>query len=152
MDIWSARSLALDLMKRHGLSGWQFKFDHARRRFGCCNFTRRTISLSRPLTLLNHEPEVRDTILHEIAHALTPRDGHGAAWKAMCVRLGARPQRCFHSHEVVTPPRRPASLQIGCPSCGWWHDRHRRSTRRLVCRKCRTSVVYRPARPISPPR
>lgn len=145
MDTWSARSLALELMKQHGLVGWRFTFDHAKRRFGCCNYTRQTISLSRTLTLLNPEPEVRDTILHEIAHALTPRAGHGAAWRAMCVRVGARPTRCFTTNQVVTPPRRPAALQIGCPACGWWHDRHRRSTRKLVCRKCRTAVVYRKA-------
>ncbi len=32
-------------------------------------------------------------LLHEIAHALTPRDGHGPKWRAMCVRVGARPTR-----------------------------------------------------------
>jgi len=130
-------------MREHGLAGWRFAFDHARRRFGCCNFTRKTISLSRPLTLLNTEDEVRDTILHEIAHALTPRAGHGPAWRAMCVRIGAKPQRCYTEQQVVAPPRRPAPLQIGCPRCDWWVDRHRRVTRKLVCRKCRTTIVCR---------
>jgi len=141
MDIDPARILALRLMREHGLIGWRFAFDHARRRFGCCNFTRKTISLSRPLTLLNTEDEVRDTILHEIAHALTPRAGHGPAWRAMCVRIGAKPQRCYTEQQVIAPPRRPAPLRIGCPQCDWWVDRHRRVTRKLVCRKCRTAIV-----------
>jgi len=72
----AARILAVTLMQQHGLVGWTFKFDHARRRFGCCNFTRRTISLSRPLTFLNDDAEVRDTILHEIAHALAGLPEH----------------------------------------------------------------------------
>lgn len=143
MDIDPARILALSLMKRHGLAGWRFAFDHARRRFGCCNFTRRTISLSRPLVLLNGEVEVRDTILHEIAHALTPRAGHGPAWKAMCVRVGAKPERCFKPHQVVTPPRRAAPMLIGCVACGWWSPRHKRTTRELVCKRCRAVIVFR---------
>ncbi len=151
MNLHAARILAVKLMQQHGLVGWSFKFDHARRRFGCCNFTRRVISLSKPLTFLNEEGEVRDTILHEIAHALTPKTGHGPAWKAMCVRLGAKPVRCFKSEEVVTPPKRPAPMQIGCPTCGWWADRHKRTNRKLICRKCRTVVVYRAAIPAKPP-
>ena len=124
-------------MAEHGLAGWTFAFDHARRRFGSCRFREKTITLSRHLTFLNNEEQVRDTILHEIAHALCPRDGHGQAWKAMCVRIGAKPERCYQAGEVVTPPRRPAPWKIGCPRCGWWTSRRspkfatlRRSTAR----------------------
>jgi hypothetical protein len=46
-------------MRRHGLfeAGWRFRFDHARRRFGCCRYGPKLITLSRPLTLLNGEPK-----------------------------------------------------------------------------------------------
>ena len=143
VDIDPARILATTLMRQHGLVGWRFTFDHARRRFGCCKYARRTISLSRPLTLLNSEAEVRDTILHEIAHALTPGAGHGAKWKAMCAEVGARPTRCYRESEIVAPRRTPAPMQIGCPACGWWQDRRRRTGRKLVCRRCRAAVVFR---------
>jgi predicted SprT family Zn-dependent metalloprotease len=145
MNLYLARILAIDLMKLHGLGGWSFSFDHARRRFGCCRPGKKQISLSRPLVLLNSEEEVRDTILHEIAHALTPRDGHGAKWKAVCRQIGARPVRCFQADEVITPARRPARWRIGCPSCGWWADRHRPVQRKLICKTCRTAVVIQPA-------
>lgn len=82
-------------MAQHGLAGWSFRFDHARRRFGSCRYRERVITLSRPLVLLNGVDEVRDTILHEIAHALTPGDGHGGKWKSACRRIGARPVRCY---------------------------------------------------------
>src|SRR5690554_5113054 len=117
MNLYAARYLATQLIQQHGLAGWTFAFDHARRRFGSCNYTRRQITLSRPLTLLNAEAEVRDTILHEIAHALTPGDGHGDRWKAICRRIGANPSRCYTDHTVVSPPRRPAWFQIGCAQC-----------------------------------
>ena len=77
MNLFEASILARSLMSEHGLADWGFAFDHARRRFGACNYTRRRITLSRPLTLLNGIDEVRDTILHEIAHALCPGDKHG---------------------------------------------------------------------------
>jgi len=141
MNLYAAREMARSLMAAHGLSGWAFSFDHARRRFGSCAWGRRRISLSRVLTLLNSEEEVRDTILHEIAHALCPRDGHGAKWKAMCVRIGARPVRCYSHSDVVTPVRRAARFAIGCPRCGWWQERFRRTRRKLVCRGCRGRVV-----------
>ena len=143
MNLYAARDLARALMTRHGLADWQFLFDHARWRFGSCQPRRKRITLSRVLTLLNDESEIRDTILHEIAHALTPGDGHGNRWKAACVKIGARPTRCYSDERVASPPRRPARFRIGCPVCGWWADRHRRSRHKLICRSCRREIVLR---------
>jgi predicted SprT family Zn-dependent metalloprotease len=144
MNLYAARDLALALMRQHGLAEeWTFKFDHARRRFGSCRYRAKLITLSRPLTFLNDEPQVRDTILHEIAHALTPGDGHGAKWKRKCVEIGANPKRTYDDVEVVSPPRREAPMQIGCAKCGWWADRHRRTRRKLICKTCRKPVSFR---------
>ena len=42
----------------------------------------------------NGPEEVRDTILHEVAHALVgPGHGHDTVWKATAAQVGARPQR-----------------------------------------------------------
>lgn len=140
-----AARLARELMNRHGLldSGWRFQFDHARRRFGTCRYREKTITLSKPLTLLNAEAEVRDTILHEIAHALCPGDGHGVRWKAACRRIGARPRRCYTDATVTSPPRAAAKYAFGCPPCGWWVDRRRVTANRYVCARCRGKLVYR---------
>jgi predicted SprT family Zn-dependent metalloprotease len=142
MNLHEARNLATDLMRQHGLAGWTFRFDRARRRFGSCQPTRRTITLSRALTLLNDLDQVRDTLLHEIAHALTPGDNHGPRWKAKCVELGAKPERCYTHEQVVAPPRREARYRIGCPRCNWWADRRRLLARQLVCKTCRSDVIY----------
>jgi predicted SprT family Zn-dependent metalloprotease len=143
LDLHDARQLAESLLHRHGLSDWTFRFDRARRRFGSCRPRSQTITLSAPLTLLNSIDEVRDTVLHEIAHALAPGDGHGQRWRAMCARIGAKPRRCYDDRDgrVVSPPRRQAPYQIGCLACGWWTARYRRLSRRLVCRTCRQPVV-----------
>lgn len=65
-----AKILAELWIEHHNLVGWSFEFDNAQKRFGCCNFNKKRITLSRILTTLNSEAEVEDTILHEIAHAL----------------------------------------------------------------------------------
>lgn len=97
MDLRAAQSLAVDLMVKHGLAakGWIFSWDHARTRYGYASYRRKLISLSKPLTRVNEEPQVRDTILHEIAHALCgPGTGHGRLWKVMAHSIGARPETC----------------------------------------------------------
>jgi len=137
-----ARELAWQLMRLHGLSNWKFEFDHARRRFGSCQSTRKVITLSRPLVLLNDVQQVRDTILHEIAHALTPGDGHGAKWRRKCAEIGANPKRCYDDTTVVSPARAPAPFRYGCQTCGWWVDRRRRNRGLYVCAKCRTKLVF----------
>lgn len=142
MNPLDARHLALTLMAEHGLHDWRFEFDHARRRFGCCKYRSKIISLSRPLTLLNDVTQVNDTILHEIAHALTPGNGHGAKWRAACVRVGARPQRCYAETEVTAPPRRPAAYRYGCRPCAWWVERRRLVANRYICGKCGGKLIY----------
>ena len=38
MKLIDAGDLALQLMKIHGIQDWNFEFDNAKRRFGCCNY------------------------------------------------------------------------------------------------------------------
>lgn len=81
--------------------------DSAKKRFGLCDMSSREISLSGPLTILNTDDEVRDTILHEIAHALAwelhkENCGHDERWKAICGHIGARPDRTY-DEDVVQP-------------------------------------------------
>ena len=139
-------------MRQHGLfdAGWRFRFDHARRRFGCCRYGSKVITLSRPLTLLNGEPEVRDTLLHEIAHALCPDEGHGPRWQEKCREIGARPRRCYDDQSVASPPRRPARYEWGCRACDWWVQRRRRTRGTFVCAKCREKLSCRTSARVNP--
>lgn len=104
MQLVDADNLAMQLMWEHGLdieSGWGFQFDNARRRFGLCNYRTKTISLSAPLTLLNEEESVRQTLLHEIAHALVPAgEHHGSVWRAKAISIGHSGNRCYDSAVV----------------------------------------------------
>jgi predicted SprT family Zn-dependent metalloprotease len=90
-----------------------------------------TITLSRRFTLLNSEPEVRNTILHEIAHALVgPNHGHGKVWKAKAKELGCNGFRCC-DRSVVAPSTKWIAE---CPACQRVVRRHRR--RIASCGRC----------------
>ena len=133
VDLEDARQLADELMEEHGLSGWRFEFDQAKRRAGICRHHHRVIGLSAPITRLHPEPEVRDTILHEIAHAIAgPRAGHGPTWVATARRIGCSGERCVSDEAPAVP-----GAWVGiCPS-GHATDRHRRPERVLLCTLCR---------------
>lgn len=102
MDLNEAKNLTVELMEKHGLiaAGWKFKWDGAKRRLGCCSYSRKTIQLSRFYTKTLDVEEVKNTALHEIAHALAvirfgrAGHGHGLYWKQVCCEIGAKPERC----------------------------------------------------------
>ena len=120
MDTHEAEQLARSLMDQHGLANWLFRFDRSIKRFGICRFPNRgkrgVISLSRPLVELNTVETVKDTILHEIAHAIVGGSaGHGSAWKFQARLLGARPVACQSLENVV----QVETAWMGtCPDCG----------------------------------
>jgi hypothetical protein len=132
MDLSAARSLAVSLMAEHGLVGWRLQFDRAKRRAGICRYSDRVIGLSAPLTALHTEADVRDTVLHEIAHALAgPGSGHGPRWRAIARRIGSNGERCMPADTA-----RVMGAWVGvCPQ-GHTADRHRRPERVLLCRPC----------------
>lgn len=114
MNLNDARKLANAEMQAYGLSerGWTFDFDNGLRRFGRCAYGPKLISLSRRITELNGYDEVRETILHEIAHALAyirhGITGHGLIWYTVAREVGSTGERCYSAASVVTPPTRKA--------------------------------------------
>ena len=86
-------AMARSLMDEHGLGAWTFAFLEAERRLGDCHFRDRVIRIGRAHALDASDAEIRDTILHEIAHALAgPEARHGPEWKATARRIGATPR------------------------------------------------------------
>lgn len=132
VDLEDAWRLAHELMDRHGLHGWRFEFDRAKRRAGVCRHRDKVVGLSAPITRLHPESEVRDTILHEIAHALVgPRAGHGPVWVATARRIGCTGERCVPDDAPAVP-----GDWVGICQQGHEVDRHRRPERVLLCTRC----------------
>jgi predicted SprT family Zn-dependent metalloprotease len=143
MNLITASVLANTLLSKHGLTnkGWSFQFDNSLRRFGVCKYRTKVIGLSKSLTALNSVEEVKDTILHEIAHAIAGyKAGHGVDWKMVCIRIGARPVRCYTRDNVVTPKLKYVAI---CGGCKKEHEKARivKNNRRVAC-KCQSHLSW----------
>lgn len=135
MHTATALRLARSLLDAHGLREWTVALDRAKTRAGATHFRSRRITLSGPLTRAHEEDLVRDTILHEIAHALVgPSHGHDRVWKAKAREIGASDERCFSSEAA-----RELAPFIGTCSNGHEVRRHRRPTRLIACAECSAS-------------
>ena len=134
-----AIDLATELMNAHGLAGWRIKLDNARRRAGQCDYANKTISLSRLYVRHADIDHIRDTILHEIAHALVgPRHGHDVVWRQKAREIGCTGTRC-HSLSFAR-----ARWVMICPNGCFSVERHRKKSG-LVCASCKSSVEYHAA-------
>ena len=130
-------AVAEALIQLHGLDGWSFQFDTAQKRAGSCAFNTKVISLSRLYCLKASDAQVRDTVLHEIAHALAgPKHNHDATWKRIARSIGCTADRC-HVLDFA-----PAKYISSCSRCGW-HQKKNRRLRGGVCRTCGQVVTYR---------
>jgi predicted SprT family Zn-dependent metalloprotease len=132
------------LMREHGLieQSWKFELDSGKQRIGCCHHATKTISYSKHYIPLTDMEEIKDTILHEIAHALVgPNEGHGWAWKAMCIQIGARPERLDYESVRSKEASKP-NYVIRCPNCEWKVHRFRMRRRNFGarCPRCHTVV------------
>lgn len=119
---------------------WYWKgFDKAKCRAGVCSWdlTRKTggISLSLCWSLHNDYPQIADTILHEIAHALdveqrgcSPHDQH---WQDIAIKIGCDGKR-YYDEQYVVPP----SYTYECNYCGTQYPRYNRIVQPRLCSVC----------------
>ena len=137
--------LAGDLLARHKArsrldADWDFGFDLSTSRAGVCRYTDKRIDLAVSYCLRATRAEIEDTLLHEIAHAITGhRHHHDDVWKAVARAIGCTAERC---HDVAHTPAR----WLGECGCGkQW--RRQRLSRRLRngarCRKCGGEIGWR---------
>ena len=140
MDTFQAKNLALSLMDEHGLlnAGWNFKWSKAKYALGTCIHSYKIIKLSIVYAADTTEENVKDTILHEIAHALIGSfHGHDNTWKAKCIEIGANPVRSSKSYNVPQ-----GKYVITCPVHGILGYYYRRidETAKRRCKLC-SSIV-----------
>lgn len=99
MNIKQATRLLRSKLDEYELYDWDIKLGHGKVRLGSCYPTRKIIRISKHLITYATDEQVRDTILHEIAHALdwerNKKSGHGQSWKAICVEIGAISKRSW---------------------------------------------------------
>lgn len=130
------KSLTESLMDKWGLisKGWEFEFISTSRILGRCSLKQKTIQVSKQHVQRDSDIEIRDTILHEISHALhflsyvdAGRESdfhsqvwngrkwvrrvkfHGPEWKRFAVMVGANPRATKRSS---IPSTRKQSLAL----------------------------------------
>lgn len=92
MNLYHAEQMAIKLVAKH-IPEYSFKWNRRKKTYGLCSYRTKTIQLSTFLTKSCPEEQVRDTILHEIAHAIAGYEaGHGPKWKAVARQIGAAPK------------------------------------------------------------
>lgn len=129
------RSLSVALMTQHDVfPKYSFSIVEGLDYLGMCFYPpRREIWLDQHFALHASEDLVKETILHEIAHALTKRrfreypshsvPSHGKEWKAVAREIGTPPFACAtRTPTPLNPDIRPEHKWIGtCTDCGWQH-------------------------------
>lgn len=103
------------LLAAHGLNDYRVRIsERMTRTYGTCNFGKREITISGPLARANDEARTRDTIAHEVAHAIAGyKAGHGPDWKAACALTGATPKACYEAADTALVGR----FQAVCEGC-----------------------------------
>ena len=99
MELNVVEMLADKLLDEHGLieKGWRFSFDRAKRRAGSCKFSKKEITIAKAYAKQQEVMEIKNTILHEIAHALVgPQHGHSQIWRKKAKEIGCDASRCHH--------------------------------------------------------
>lgn len=138
MNIIQAEKLAKELMAKYLDDEWKFKFSNALTRLGSCSYRTNIIYLSKPLTEVNPIEVMRNTILHEIAHALVgSKHKHDSVWAAKHRELGGTGQPRSKAEACVTDyvgtcPHGHIHYALGKPRALW------------TCSKCnpRSNLEY----------
>lgn len=125
--------LAKELIQKH-CPDYKFEWFTKKKTIGYCNWKTKIINLSISFVEYNLDKpeEIIDTIIHEISHALTPRDGHGKKWKAKCIELGCTPKRVCQVK--LNKPKGKYTLM--CKTCGYTNEYYRKLKNIKSCPRC----------------
>lgn len=131
--------LANKYRQMYGLRNWTMAINNRlRTTAGRCSRGQQRIELSGHVMREWPTDEVIDTILHEIAHALTPKDrGHGEEWRAKCVEIGAKPDRTYGNDLPVSK-----RFEGKCSRCDFTVERARR-TAGAICPSCAGLIFWK---------
>ena len=78
---------------------YKFQWSSAKRQAGYCDWTNKTISLSYHHACNSTLKFNEDTILHEIAHAMTEGHHHDEVWRKAYLLLGGSGKRLYDAKD-----------------------------------------------------
>ena len=123
------------------LKDWKIKLDNAKKRLGCCDYNTKTISISSHFLRgpTCEERKMRNTVLHELAHAIVgPKHNHDNVWKTMAVKIGCdgKTTSCMDLPD--------AKYTLECPNKCFVQPYYRKpKIDGKVCLKCKAAPVLK---------
>lgn len=126
---------AREQISKHLDERWTFRWNKRKKAFGICCYSKKTIELSAYMVECGESVDsMKRTVIHEIAHALTPGDHHGPRWRAKMRELGQDPSRT----RAAVGATFEYKWHLKCGSCEFKAGFHRKPTMkaRRSCPKC----------------
>ena len=111
-------------------SKWKFVVDgRCSNRMGQCRYSKKEIGISKFMLdekILKDDHWLKDTIIHELLHAVTPYSGHKGKWKQLANQVNVKSggkyniMRCGDFDELGIK-RKPKKIKyiVECPQCGY---------------------------------
>ena len=141
MELNLVKILADKLLDEHGLieKGWRFSFDRAKRRAGSCKFSKKEITIAKAYAEQQEVMEIKNTILHEIAHALVgPQHGHSQIWRKKAKEIGCDASRCHHI--VFSKPKYVLTCNNRCFEVSRYRV-NQSFMQSKICSKCNSNLL-----------
>ena len=141
MELNVVKILADKLLDEHGLieKGWRFSFDRAKRRAGSCKFSKKEITIAKAYAEQQEVMEIKNTILHEIAHALVgPQHGHSQIWRKKAKEIGCDASRCHHI--VFSKPKYVLTCYNRCFEVSRYRV-NQSFMQSKICSKCNSNLL-----------
>ena len=127
------------LVKHYGLMEWDVTVDRSKTCAGRCSYGKKTIYISKHYLQTASDFDIKDTILHEIAHALTPGHGHDDHWKSKAIDIG-----CSGDVYCDTFVKKRYHVTCECRAVNMHRHRIRKWVReRGECPKCYSRVTVK---------
>jgi predicted SprT family Zn-dependent metalloprotease len=121
------------------LYGWRVTTNNRKRAFGVCNYRTKQIELSNILIPHMTNEGIKDTIIHEIAHALTRGHNHDHVWRRKCIELGGNGNRVGNDDKFNSNPdvirQQISKYTLICPTCGLKIFKNRKPKKNISCGK-----------------
>lgn len=143
-NLYQIESLTIELMEEHGLieNGWKFEWDKSLTFFGRCWHDSKKITLSKERLRNADIDDAKNTILHEIAHALVGSgNGHNKIWKAKAKSIGCNAKRCSNYKDNNLD--HVAKYKAVCSFCNKSHYQFRKTKLDRSCNGCSSKFDWK---------
>ena len=130
---------ARNMLDKYGLHDWKFSWNRGKRLAGLCNYQLKTVFLSTYMLTKNAVEfnDIRNTLLHEIAHALTPGHNHDHVWVQKALEIGCDGKRC---HSLGQLDKACWKISCACGACKAERFRISSKIKHSICRHCKSKL------------